>query len=274
MADFFAQYGVLILALAGCGLFSGLVAGLFGIGGGAVIVPVLIILFESLGFTDTASHVAIATSLATIILTSARSVMAHNKRGAVDWQVIRTWAPWIMIGALAGQLVAGQMSAAALKAFFGTMAYLLAAQLFFGRPGWRLADDLPSGVGRVGFGSGIGVLSALMGIGGGTFGVSLMTIYGRAIHQAVATAAGFGIAIGLPSAITAIFVGWGQDGLPPFSLGYVNIAAFALISVFTVTMAPVGAQLAHRLDAQLLKRLFAILLTIVATKMIYDTIVG
>jgi uncharacterized protein len=274
MADFFAQYGVLILALAGCGIVSGVAAGLFGIGGGAIIVPVLIILFEGLGFSDSASHVAIATSLATIILTSARSVMAHHKRGAVDWQIIRTWAPWIMIGAFAGQLVAGQMSAAALKAFFGAMAYLLAAQLFFGRPGWRLADDMPAGPARAGFGTGVGVLSALMGIGGGTFGVSLMTVYGRAIHQAVATAAGFGIAIGLPSAITAIFVGWGQEGLPPFSLGYVNVAAFALISVFTVTMAPVGARLAHKLDARLLKRLFAILLAVVATKMLYDTIVG
>lgn len=274
MADFFAQYGVLILALAGCGIVSGVAAGLFGIGGGAIIVPVLIILFEGLGFSDSASHVAIATSLATIILTSARSVMAHHKRGAVDWQIVRTWAPWIMIGAFAGQLVAGQMSAAALKAFFGTMAYLLAAQLFFGRPGWRLADDMPTGPARAGFGTGVGVLSALMGIGGGTFGVSLMTVYGRAIHQAVATAAGFGIAIGLPSAITAIFVGWGQEGLPPFSIGYVNVAAFALISVFTVTMAPVGARLAHKLDARLLKRLFAILLALVATKMLYDTIVG
>ncbi len=274
MADFFAQYGVLILALAGCGIVSGVAAGLFGIGGGAIIVPVLIILFEGLGFSESASHVAIATSLATIILTSARSVMAHHKRGAVDWQIIRTWAPWIMIGAFAGQLVAGQMSAAALKAFFGAMAYLLAAQLFFGRPGWRLADDMPTGPARAGFGTGVGVLSALMGIGGGTFGVSLMTVYGRAIHQAVATAAGFGIAIGLPSAITAIFVGWGQEGLPPFSLGYVNVAAFALISVFTVTMAPVGARLAHKLDARLLKRLFAILLAVVATKMLYDTIVG
>lgn len=274
MTEFLSQYGLLILALAGCGLFSGLVAGLFGIGGGAVIVPVLMILFESLGFSETASHVAIATSLATIILTSARSVMAHHKRGAVDWQIIRTWAPWIVIGAVIGQLLAGELSATALKAFFGGMAYLLALQLFFGRPNWRLADDLPGGAGRAGLGAGVGTLSALMGIGGGTFGVSLMTVYGRAIHQAVATAAGFGIAIGLPSAITAIIVGWGREGLPPFSLGYVNLVAFGLISTFTVIMAPIGARLAHSLDAQLLKRLFAILLAIVATKMIWDTIAG
>lgn len=272
MNVFLAEYGLLIVALAACGLFSGLVAGMFGIGGGAVIVPVLIILFESLGFDETASHVAIATSLATIILTSARSVMAHHKRGAVDWQIIRTWTPWIMLGAIFGQIVAGGLSATALKGVFATMAFLLAAQLFFGRPGWRLADDMPGGAGRAGLGAGIGALSALMGIGGGTFGVSLLTVCGRAIHTAVATAAGFGIAIGLPSAVTAIFIGWGQGGLPPFSLGYVNVAAFALISVFTVTMAPVGAGLAHRLNAAMLKRCFAVLLAIVASKMLYDII--
>ncbi|MDG1826879.1 MAG: sulfite exporter TauE/SafE family protein [Henriciella sp.] len=274
MADFLSQYGILILALVGCGLFSGLAAGLFGIGGGAIIVPVLMILFESLGFSETASHVAIATSLATIILTSARSVMAHNKLGAVDWYVVKTWAPWIMLGAIVGQLVAGGLSSVALKAFFGAMAFLLAAQLFFGRPSWKLADELPKGVGRAGLGGGIGILSALMGIGGGTFGVSLMTVCGKAIHKAVATAAGFGIAIGLPSAFTAIYTGWGQEGLPPFSLGYVNLAAFGLISIFTVTMAPVGAKLAHSLDAALLKRLFGILLAFVAVKMLWDVIGG
>lgn len=272
--EFLAQYGVLILALVGCGLFSGLAAGLFGIGGGAIIVPVLMILFESLGFSETASHVAIATSLATIILTSARSVMAHHKRGAVDWYVVNTWAPWIMLGAIAGQLVAGELSSVALKGFFGAMALLLAAQLFFGRPSWKLADDMPNGVGRAGLGGSIGVLSALMGIGGGTFGVSLMTICGKAIHKAVATAAGFGITIGLPSAFTAIYTGWGQEGLPPFSLGYVNLAAFGLISVFTVTMAPVGARLAHSLDAALLKRLFGVLLALVAAKMLWDVFTG
>lgn len=274
MAEFLSQYGVLILALLGCGLFSGLVAGLFGIGGGTVIVPVLIILFEALGYGATASHVAIATSLATIILTSMRSVMAHHARGAVDWAIIRAWTPWIMVGAVAGQLLAGQMSGQALKGVFGTLMLLLAAQLFFGRPGWRLAADMPTGAGRAGLGAGLGGLSALMGIGGGTFGVSLMTLCGRSIHQSVATAAGFGIAIGLPSAVTAAAVGWGQEGLPPFSLGYVNLVAFGLISVLTVLMAPVGARLAHRLDAALLRRLFAILLALVAGRMLWQVIGG
>lgn len=265
----------LIGSLLGAGLVAGLAAGLFGIGGGAVIVPVLIILFEDvLGFTETGSHVAIGTSLATIILTSARSVMAHNKRGAVDWQIIRTWAPWIMGGAVIGQLVTGIVSGNGLKLFFGLMAFVLAAQLYFGRPGWRLADDMPRGATRAGLGGGVGALSAVMGIGGGTFGVSLMMVFGKSIHRAVATAAGFGVAIGLPSAITAIAVGWGREGLPPFSAGHVNLLAFALISICTVTMAPVGARLAHSLDANRLKKLFAILLSIVAVRMIWSAIIG
>lgn len=268
------SYGGLILALAACGLFSGLVAGMFGIGGGAVIVPVLILLFDALGYADTASHVAIATSLATIILTSSRSVWAHHQRGAVDWAIVRSWAPWIMLGAILGQLVTGLLSSTALKGIFGSLAFVLSAQLFFGRPGWRLADDLPGGAGRAGLGGLIGGLSAIMGIGGGTFGVSLMTICGRAMHQAVATAAGFGVVIGLPSALTAIFVGWGRDGLPPFSLGHVNLAAFILISTFTVMTAPLGARLAHSLDAVLLKKLFAILLAIVAVRLLISAIAG
>ncbi len=272
MIEFLSDYSGLIIALAACGLFSGLVAGLFGIGGGAVMVPVLIFLFEALGYESSAAHVAIATSLAVIIMTSARSVQAHNKRGAVDWSVLKTWAPWIMLGAVLGQLATGYLSARALKAIFGTLAFLLAAQLYFGRPGWRLADDMPGGIARAGLGAGVGGLSAIMGIGGGTFGVSLMVMCGRAVHQAVATAAGFGIAIGLPSAITAVFVGMDRTDLPPFSVGHVNLAAFALLSLFTVAMAPVGAKLAHKLNAGVLRKLFAVLLVVVAVRMLLSLV--
>ncbi|MEO1642929.1 MAG: sulfite exporter TauE/SafE family protein [Pseudomonadota bacterium] len=272
MDAFLADYGTLILALAACGLFSGLVAGLFGIGGGAVIVPVLFFLFSGLGYDETAQHVAVATSLATIILTSARSVMAHHKRGAVDWGVLKTWSPWIVLGAALGTIVAGQLDGQVLTLLFGLIAFVLAAQLFFGRPGWRLAENVPGGAVRAGLGSGMGALSALMGIGGGTFGVTLLTVCGRTMHVAVATGAGFGIAIGAPAALTALFTGQGVEGLPPFSVGYVNVAAFALISVFTVLMAPVGANLAHALDAAKLKKAFAILLAFVAVRMLWSVI--
>ena len=272
--EFFAEYGVLILSLAVAGVAAGLAAGLFGIGGGAVIVPVLYFLFSSLGYEETAMHVAVATSLATIILTSVRSVMAHNKRGAVDWAVIRGWSPWIVLGAIIGQLIAGYVSKDGLTLTFGALLLILAMQLYFGRPTWKLAHDLPKGAPRAGLGSVVGALSAVMGIGGGTFGVSLMTVCGRPIHQAVATAAGFGVAIGLPGAGVAIGNGIGREGLPPFSLGHVNLPAFALISLCTVTMAPVGASLAHKLDAGLLRKLFGVLLVLVSIRMIWKVIAG
>ena len=268
MIEFLTQNWPLLIGLAAAGLTAGLAAGLFGIGGGAVIVPVLYFMFTALGFEETAMHVAVATSLATIIVTSARSVMAHNKRGAVDWQVVKSWTPWILLGAVLGMILAGYIPGRGLTILFGCMAFILAAQLFFGRPTWKLADDLPGGAGRAGLGGFIGMLSALMGIGGGTFGVSLMTVCGRSIHQAVATAAGFGIAIGAPAAFAAIFTGWGREGLPPGSLGFVNLPAFALISVFTVTMAPVGASLAHKLNASMLRKMFGVLLALVGSRML------
>lgn len=272
MAEFFSQYGVMMLALATAGLFAGLVAGMFGIGGGSVIVPVLFFLLDGLGFGETAMHVAVSTSLATIILTSVRSVMAHQTHDAVDWGVIRGWAPWIMFGAACGIGLSGLMSKQMLLGLFGTLLVLLSAQLIFGRPSWKLASEMPVGASRAGLGTVIGTLSALMGIGGGTFGVSLMTLCGMPIHRAVATAAGWGVAIGLPGAIAAILVGWGREGLPPFSVGFVNLPAFALISFFTVLMAPVGAALAHKLPADNLRKLFGALLVLVALRMVWQAL--
>jgi uncharacterized membrane protein YfcA len=188
----------------------------------------------------------------------------------VDWAILRGWTPWIMLGAVLGMALAGLMSKGMLLGAFGALLVLLALQLFFGRPEWRLAPALPGGLPRAGLGTGVGALSAIMGIGGGTFGVTLMTLCGVPIHRAVATAAGWGIAIGLPAALAAILIGLGREGLPPGSLGLVNLPAFALISVFTVLMAPVGAKVAHRLNAARLRRLFAILLTLVAGRMLWQ----
>ena len=264
----------LFFALVAVGAAAGLAAGLFGIGGGAIIVPVLFFLFSALGYEERAMHVAVATSLATIIATSIRSVLAHNKRATVDWDVLKSWSPWIVCGALLGMMSTAWISGHVLTGLFGVMAFLLAAQLFFGRPSWRLADDMPAGVLRAGLGSSMGALSALMGIGGGTFGVSLMTLCGRSMHQAVGTGAGFGVAIGLPGALAAIIVGWGKSGLPPGSLGHVNLIAFMLIACLTVAFAPLGARLAHALDGILLRKLFAVLLVVVACRMIWTAFTG
>ena len=268
------HYWPFLVMLAGAAMFAGFAAGLFGIGGGAIIVPVLYFLLRAIGFEETAMHVAVATSLATIIATSVRSVLAHNAKGAVDWRVLRTWTPWIVLGALIGSASAGYISTDGLTIFFGVVGSLLAAQIWFGGSGWSLAKDLPGGALRAVLGAVMGTISSLMGIGGGTLGVSLMTLCGRPMHQSVATAAGFGVAIGLPGAIAAVIVGWGREGLPPLSLGHVNLPALVLISIFTVGMAPVGAKVAHALDAKLLRRLFAPLLLVVSIRMIWTAISG
>ncbi|MEM8634017.1 MAG: sulfite exporter TauE/SafE family protein [Pseudomonadota bacterium] len=272
--DFLTDFGGLLLALAAAGLFAGLVAGLFGIGGGAVIVPVLFFLFDSLGYGDRAMHVAVGTSLATIIATSLRSVAAHNKLGSVDWAILRGWGPWIMVGAAGGMAASSYISGEGLTVLFGGVALVIAVQFFFGRPDWRVFQDMVTGPLRTVLGMAMGALSALMGIGGGTFGVTLMTISGRAIHQAVGTAAGFGVAIGGPGALAAIFAGWGRTGLPPGSIGHVNLPAFFLVAALTVTMAPIGARLAHRLDSGRLRKLFGLLLAVVAIRMIFSAISG
>jgi uncharacterized membrane protein YfcA len=270
MMEFLSTYGPMLLALAIAGLFAGLAAGLFGIGGGVVIVPVLFFLLDSLGYKETAMHVAVSTSLATIILTSVRSVLAHHKRGAVDWQIIRAWSPWIVLGSVLGIFLAGYFSKQVMLGIFGTVLILFAAQFYFGRPGWKLAPQMPGGLPRAAIGTFNGALSSIMGIGGGTLGVTLMTLCAMPMHRAVATAAGWGVAIGLPGAIAAMIVGWGREGLPPFSAGFVNLPAFTLISVFTVLMAPVGAALAHKLDADRLRRLFGVLLGVVSLRMLWQ----
>ena len=262
----------LIAILFATSAFAGFAAGLFGIGGGAIIVPALYLVFVSLGYPDTAMHTALATSLATIILTSLRSVHGHHKKGSVDWSVLRKWAPPIMFGAVAGQLTASLLSGEALALIFALLAYALSAQLFFGRPDWRLGETLPTGLARGGLGGAIGFLSTLMGIGGGVFGVTLMTVFGRPMTQAVGTAAGFGAAIGAPSAVAAIITGHGEGGLPPFSLGYVNLVAFAFVSTLTVAVAPYGVRVAHALDARRLKQLFALLLFVIASRILWSAI--
>jgi uncharacterized membrane protein YfcA len=260
---------VFIVALAGAGLFAGFVGGLFGIGGGVVIVPALYYVFTALGIDEAVRmHVAVGTALSTIIATSWRSLSAHAKAGAVDFAVLKAWAPWITLGALIGAGLAGLANTEALLIVFGAGLFLVALQMGLGNPNWRLAQDLPTGAPRALIAGGIGALSAMMGIGGGAFGVTVMTLCGRPIHQAVATASGFGAAIALPAALAYIATGSGQSGLPPWSLGYVNAPGFILLAALTAWTAPIGARLAHRLPQQTLKRAFAILLTLVALNML------
>lgn len=258
-----------VLALTAAGLFAGFVGGLFGIGGGAVVVPALYLVFSALGVDESVRmHVAVSTSLSTIVSTSWRSLSTHMKAGAVDLQVLRTWGPWITAGAIAGAVVAGLVDNEVLLVVFGGGLLLIAAQMGLGNPTWRVADDLPTGAARAGIAGGIGLLSAMMGVGGGAFGVTVMTLCGRPIHQAVATASGFGAAIALPAALGYVISGWGHAGLPPWSLGYVSVPGFVVLAMLTAITAPIGARLAHRLPVLILRRAFAIFLALVALNML------
>lgn len=261
-------------ALIGAGLFAGLIGGLFGVGGGVVMVPALYVLFGALGVPDDVRmHLSVGTSLSTIIATSARSLAAHHKAGAVDVSVLRAWTPWIACGAIVGSSLGGLSDAEVLLFVFGAGLLLAALQMGFANPNWRLADDLPRGATCAGMGVGIGAASAMMGIGGGSFGVPLMTLCGRSIHQAVATASGFGAAIALPAALGFIITGWGRDHLPWGSLGFINMPGFVLLASLTALTAPIGARLAHRLDQKMLKRAFAIFMAFTALNMLREAFI-
>jgi uncharacterized membrane protein YfcA len=253
------------------GLAAGFVGGLFGIGGGIVIVPALYFVFTALGVDDAVRmHVAVGTSLSTIISTSWRSLSAHTKAGVVDFDILKTWTPWISLGAIIGAAIAGFANTEALLIVFGGGLLLIAAQMGFANPNWRAFSDLPRGALRALVAGALGTLSALMGIGGGAIGVTVMTLCGRPIHQAVATASGFGAAIAIPATVGYAIAGWGREGLPAWSLGFVSVSGFIFLARLTAVTAPIGARLAHRLPQLTLKRAFAILLAVLALNMLRE----
>jgi len=251
----------LLAALVAAGLIGGLIAGLFGVGGGTVLVPALFYAFETLGVGGESNlHTAIGTSLATIVVTAMRSLATHRTHGAVDETILKTWTPWVAFGGLVGAAVAGLTSMEGLAIVYGVCLALVAAQMGLLPERHTLARDMPTGWTRRGVGTGIGLLSAMMGVGGGSLGGMTMTLCGRPIHQAVATASGFGVAIGAAAAVGFVVFGWDAGGRPPFSLGYVNLPAAAVMGVMTAAAAPFGARLAHRLDRRFLKKSFAVYL--------------
>ena len=256
---------MLLAAVLASGLFAGLVAGLFGVGGGTVVVPAVFYVFAALGLGGEGNlHTAVGTSLTVIIATSLRSLSSHRAHGAVDEQVLKTWTPWVAFGALLGAALAGVVSDEALSIVYAAGVLIVALQMGLGREEWTLRPDLPAGNARRVLGTGIGTLSAMMGVGGGGFGGMLMTLCGRPIHQAVATASGFGLAIGVPAASGFVIFGWDAPGRPPLSLGYVNVPAALIMATVTTATAPYGARLAHKLPKLALRRLFAIFLVFTA----------
>ncbi|HFQ16086.1 MAG TPA: sulfite exporter TauE/SafE family protein [Rhodobacteraceae bacterium] len=267
----FSELLPLAVALLGGGVVAGIIAGLFGVGGGAVLVPVLYQLFSAIGIDDAVRmHIAVGTSLAIIVPTSIRSFLSHAKRdGVVDMAFLKNIALPVLAGVGLGSLAAAHVPADGLKAVFAVLALLMAVKMYLGKQDWRLGEDLPGPAGLAGYGLGIGFFSTLMGIGGGVFGNTLMTLHGRSMHQAVATSSGLGVLISIPGMIGFMAAGWNASGLPPFSLGYVSLIGVALVIPASILAAPLGVKLAHALPRRTLELAFAVFLTFVAFRFFY-----
>jgi len=264
----------LISTLCAAGAVAGLTSGLFGNGGGFVVVPALLAVLPFFNdASETLVYVAIGTSLATIVVSSARSVQAHHARGAVDFEVLRDWAAWLVIGVMAGLWIASLTDGRRLVGVFaiGVLFYSLYFLFPNALRSLRPRVNMPQGLARAGLASFLGGFSALLGIGGGTITVMTMVICNRPVHQAVATAAGVGFIIALPGTVGFMWMGWQQSNLPWGSIGYVNVPALIAICALSVLTAPVGARWAHGLDEFWLKRLFGVYLVIVSVSMFYKS---
>lgn len=273
----YTELAVLAVALLAAGAVTGILAGVFGVGGGAVIVPVLYELFTLLGVPEEVRMpLCVGTSLAVIIPTSIRSFNAHRAKGMVDMSIVKVWAVPVVIGVLAGGFIARYAPADVFKVVFVVVAGLSAFRLLLGKDSWKLADNMPGNLVMRVYGLVIGVLSALMGIGGGQLSSLFMTFYGRPIHQAVATSSGLGVLISIPGAIGYIYAGWPKAAeFPdvaalqmPLALGYVSLIGFILFVPTSIWTAPIGARLAHALPKRKLEVLFGCFLAVVCLRFV------
>jgi uncharacterized protein len=250
------------------GAISGILAGLLGIGGGLVIVPMLVFCFTREGFAHGhLMHIALGTSMASIIFTSVSSFLSHHKRGAVIWDIVIRIIPGILLGTFIGAWIASRMSTNSLKAFFVVFLYYVAIQLLLDKKP-SPSREIPGNAGMFGAGNVIGVVSSLVGIGGGTLSVPFMIWCNIAVHQAIGTSAAIGFPIAISGTVGYIYNGLHVAGLPSYSLGYVYLPALAGLVCASVLTAPLGARLAHSLPVSPLKRIFAVLLLIVGTRML------
>lgn len=260
------------LTLAVAGAFAGLLAGLFGVGGGIIVVPVLFFVFQLQGIpTESAMIIATATSLATIIPTAISSLRAHNKRANADMALLVRWIPLVLIGVLLGSYLITRIDGRWLAVLFAIVAIVSALDMLFRAKPFTFASQLPGLVGQALMGIIIGLVSTLIGIGGGVMTVPILTAYGYSPHRAVGTSSGVGLLIALPAAITLLFVSTPKDA-PPLTIGLVNLLGFANIVPLTVLFAPLGAKLASKLDPAVLKKLFAIVLCITGIRMLVQVL--
>ncbi len=265
----------LALLLVAVGALAGFLAGVFGIGGGAILVPVFYECFRLAGVpVDVRMPLCVGTSLAIIIPTSIRSYRAHFARGAIDMEILRAWWLPVLIGVLAGSVIARHAPERLFKIVFLVVAWSAAARLLLGRESWKLGDDLPKGPMMRFFGLCVGLLATLMGVGGGLFANLLMTFYGRPIHQGVATSSALAVLVSIPGALGYVYAGWPvaaryPDVLAlqtPFALGYVSLIGAVLVMPTSLLIAPLGVRAAHAMSKKTLERAFGTYMLIVGTR--------
>jgi uncharacterized membrane protein YfcA len=259
----------LVAVLVATSLLAGLVAGLLGVGGGIVTVPIL---EYALHFTamppEATLHVAVATSLATIVPTAIASSRAHHARGSIDWALVHAWAVPMLLGSLIGSLLAAHAPVRTLAAIFGTIALVVALKMLLPTEHWRLAPQAPRGVAGSLVATTIGGISATMGIGGGTLAVPTLTVCGMPVHRAVGTAAFFGLLISIPGTL-GYLLAQPPTALPSGTVGFVSLLGFAILAPGATLMAPLGARIAHGLSRRALSAAFGIFLLSVAARMLY-----
>ena len=260
----------LLAALLAAGVTAGLLAGLLGVGGGIVVVPALDLALTAAGVAPaTALHVAVATSMATIVPTSISSSRSHARRGSVDRGLVRRWSLPIVIGAFGGSLLAAQVDARVLAGVFGAVALLAALKMLLPLDHVVLRPEPPRGVAGAAVPAGIGAISAMMGIGGGTLSVPAMTLFGEPVHRSVGTAALLGLWISVPATLGYLLADTAAEATPPLSVGYVSLPGFAIVAPLAWAVAPLGVRLAHRLDRRRLSAAFGVFLCVVAARMLY-----
>ena len=254
-------------AIGAAGAVAGLRAGVFGIGGGAILVPVFYQVLGLLGVDESVRmHISVGTSLAIIVPTSLRSFQAHHARGVVDMDLLKSLVVPVPVGVILASLVAAYLSSEELRAVFAIIALVMALRLLFNRDSWRLGTEIPGNPARAIIGVVMGFFSTLMGIGGGIMNNTFMSLYGRPMHQAVATSSGVGALIAVPGTVGYIAAGWGNPLLPIGSTGYVNWIAFAAIIPVAMVVTPLGVRIAHAMEKRQLEIGFGIFCLFVAIR--------
>jgi uncharacterized membrane protein YfcA len=264
------EIALLVAAVMLAGIATGILAGLFGVGGGAIIVPVLYEVFRILGVPEEVRmQLSVGTSMAIIIPTTIRSYITHRARGMVLNDVMRAWAMPAVLGVAAGSVIAYFAPSALFKIVFMVTVTIIAIKLLFGRDSWKIAEHFPGRPAMIGYGFLIGITSSLMGVSGGSVSNMVQTLYGKPLHKAVATSAGLGVPITIAGTIGLALAGWPQMALlPPFSIGYVSLLGVAIMAPVSSFTAPYGAVLAHRLSKRQLEIVFGLFLLLVSSRFI------